>query len=134
MAYVRDLLKRASVVELVVGFVVAEVVVYLMRALVGLALVAAWHPAGFENSSVLFGHRVHGQPYSFAAGAVSYYEVVAWALTLAILVATATLVIPRLAGYLWDEQELRDCPFCLSPIPAAASVCDSCTRAVASTG
>jgi hypothetical protein len=72
MAYVRDLLRRAGVVELVVGFVLAEVLFNLARAFVELALTAAWHSSGMENSSVLFGHRVHGQPYSLAAGAVSY--------------------------------------------------------------
>jgi hypothetical protein len=30
----------------------------------------------------------------------------------------------------WDEVEMRDCTFCLSEIPVAATVCGACGREV----
>jgi hypothetical protein len=135
MLYLRDLLRRASVLELAIAFGIAYAVVSWVHELVLFVMEAAWHYSlrSGGRSSTIFGlvHLVDTPPYSLAQGAVSYGETVAWTLTLAILLALVAAIGRLARQYLWDDTDLRDCPFCLSPIPIAASVCDSCTRDVA---
>jgi hypothetical protein len=47
------------------------------------------------------------------------------------VVGAAALVVRFGAETLWDDTDVRNCPHCLSEIPAAASVCSYCTRVVA---
>ena len=135
MPYLRDLLRRASILELAIAFGLAYSVVFLIHDVVAFLMQATWHYSsrgnGQDGTIVGLLDLSDTPPYTFARGAVSYGEPVAWTLTLALLLGLSALVGRLARDYLWDDTELRDCPFCLSPIPAAASVCESCTRDVA---
>lgn len=52
-------------------------------------------------------------------------------IALALLLATALILVRKLRLTTPTEDELRECPHCLAEIPAAASVCQFCTRDVA---
>ena len=120
----RSFLGRHTVVELFVAFALATAVVGFVASVVnGLVYtpitetVSALQP-NTRSLEFVIGNRVFDTAGILASGLI---------LALVVLVAAYTVRINQ--DDLWqDEGEFVNCPYCLSEIPAAASVCSACTR------
>jgi large conductance mechanosensitive channel len=124
----RSVIGTRSAVELTASIVVALAVFELVRALVSDFVITPLTLAGVEGG--------HGRPLTFDIGGTYFYygDALSYGITLVLLTFLLALVISIVRPRLWDEVDTRDCPFCLSEVPAAASVCGACGREISTGG
>jgi large conductance mechanosensitive channel len=122
----RDFVSGRHVTELIASIALAIAVFQLVHSLVhGFVLT----PLSFTRGAGFGGNA----PLTFTVGGdVFYYgDLLGYAITLALLGLLLLLVVRLGRARLWDDVPLRDCPFCLTEIPAAATVCGACGRELA---
>lgn len=117
IADLKQFIRRVSVLELFVGFLLASTTATFLTAAVDGLLLFPLQGGGSSSWSQLT-IAIHGHAFTFL-----------YPLVYAIALAVACLISVRLIRRS-ELGMLRRCPFCLSEIPAAASVCSYCTRDV----
>ncbi|HXQ61253.1 MAG TPA: large conductance mechanosensitive channel protein MscL [Acidimicrobiales bacterium] len=121
---------RGSVVDLAVGIVIGAAFTAVVTSFVSnllTPLVSIPGKTNFKNLTVTVGHGVFS--YGLFLNALISFLLVAAALFFVVVRPLNALVARRRAG---EEAEpgTRDCPECLSEIPAAARRCSFCTSEV----
>jgi large conductance mechanosensitive channel len=120
-----DFVSGRHVIELIASIALAIGVFQLVHALVhGFVLT----PLSFTRGTGFAGNG----PLTFAVGGKVFYygDLLGYGITLALLGPLLLLVVRLGRARLWDDTEVRDCPFCLTEIPAAATVCGACGREI----
>jgi large conductance mechanosensitive channel len=117
-----DFLRRAAVIELLVAFAVASSAIGFVSNLTYGLIVTPITESGRENNAFAF--SLFGRQFE-------YIQPVSALIAFGLVLAGAAFLVHKADSVLWDERKTRDCPHCLSEIPAAAAVCSYCTRDVA---
>jgi large conductance mechanosensitive channel len=112
----RSYLAERSVVDVAAGIAIGLAAGTLVSAIVAMLVGAA----ADHDTYVL----------TWAGHAFELDRVLVPLVTLAGVLALVAVAMSRLGLSTWRAEELRQCPHCLSDIPAAAPVCEFCTRDV----
>jgi large conductance mechanosensitive channel len=137
----RAFISRGNVIDLAVAFILATTFAAVIKSLVDDIIMP---PIGYLFGGVDFANlfiALNGQSYpslaaADAAGAatINYGLFINTIVTFIIVAFVLFLIVRaynRARGY--KDTPMRDCPFCLTSIPAAASKCASCTAEVSPT-
>jgi large conductance mechanosensitive channel len=122
---IKEFLGRASVLELFLAVLFASAAIGLAETFVsGVVLAPITHGPGNHSSWGELTLAVDGR-------AIDFSYVLGSALTVVLVCLLAVPLIRRSELALWDDRDLRECPYCLSEIPRDAPVCSYCTRDMA---
>jgi len=118
----RSVIGTRTAVELTASIAVALAVFQLVHGLV----------TDFVISPLSFTRNAAAPPLTFDIGGRYFYyaDSLSYGITLVLVTLLLALVISIVRPRLWDEIDMRNCPFCLSEIPVAASVCGACGREI----
>ena len=131
MSGLRKFILRGNVVDLAVAVVigaafgalvaalVADIITPILAAFGGVPDFSAWYFT-INGSKFLIGHFINALLSFLILAAVVYYFVV----------LPVQSLMDRYKGETPIEVKTRECPFCLSKIPVAASKCSFCTADV----
>ena len=124
-ADLRSFFERATVVELLLAFVFATVVVSFVSAVVNGVLISPLQQSSRDESTSFssLDASIGGRLFQFT-------YIVAYGVVLLIAAAGAAWLLRLSDDQLWDPGASRSCPHCLSEIPLEAGVCSYCTRDV----
>ncbi len=130
----KQFLLRGNLLDLAVAVVVGVAFTALVNALVKdliTPLIAAIVGKQNFNSLVL---TVHGSQFDYGAffNALLSFVLIA-AVVFFLVVRPVNSLMDRL-GFIAKEEPVRECPECLSKVPAAATRCAYCTSALTATG
>ncbi|MGC8462045.1 MAG: large conductance mechanosensitive channel protein MscL [Acidimicrobiales bacterium] len=126
----REFLLRGNLLDLAVAVVIGTAFAAVVKALVTDLLTPLIAAIGGQSNFERLTFTVHHSTFlygDFVNAAVSF--VVVAAVVFFAVVKPVTGFLGRL-GRLPQEQAMRDCPFCLTSIPAAATRCAHCTAEV----
>ena len=126
----REFLLRGNLLDLAVAVVIGTAFAAVVKALVADLLTPLIAAIGGQPDFARLTFTVHHSTFlygDFVNAAVSF--VVVAAVVFFAVVKPVTGFLGRL-GLLPQEQPMRDCPFCLTSIPAAATRCAHCTAEV----
>ena len=131
-------INRGNVIDFAVAFILATTFAAVIKSLVDDIIMP---PIGYLLGGVDFANlfvALNGQSYPSVAAAkdagaatINYGLFINTIITFIIVAFVLFLIIRaynRARGF--KETPVRDCPFCLTSIPAAASKCSSCTAEV----
>lgn len=121
----RSFFERATVVELLLAFAFAGVIVSFVTAVVSGAIISPLEQSShdFPGSFGELTASIFGRAFQFA-------NILENGLVLLFLTVGAAYLLRATDDVLWDPGATRTCPHCLSEIPAEAAVCSYCTRDV----
>ena len=133
-------INRGNVIDLAVAFILATTFAAVIKSLVDDIM----PPIGYLFGGVDFANlfvALNGQSYPSVAAAkdagaatINYGLFINTIITFLIVAFVLFLIVRaynRARGF--KETPVRDCPFCLTSIPAAASKCSACTAEVSPT-
>jgi large conductance mechanosensitive channel len=127
----RDFIVRGNLVALAVGFVMgiafAAVVEALVRDFITPLIAAIGGHQSFETLTFTLHHSVF--PYGDFLNALITFVVIA-AVVFFLVVKPTNALMNRVKTEPPVDETVRQCPHCLSQIPAEAAVCAFCTRDV----
>jgi large conductance mechanosensitive channel len=131
-------INKGSVIDLAVAFILATTFAAVIKSLVDDIIMP---PIGYLFGGVDFANlfvALNGQSYPSVAAAkdagaatINYGLFINTIITFLIVAFVLFLIVRaynRARGY--KDVPMRDCPYCLTSIPAAASKCASCTAEV----
>jgi large conductance mechanosensitive channel len=131
----RAFINKGSVIDLAVAFILATTFAAVVKSLVDDIIMP---PIGYLLGGVDFTNlfvALNGQSYPSLAAAkdagaptINYGLFINTIITFLIVAFVLFLIVRaynRARGY--KETPMRDCPFCLTSVPAAASKCSACT-------
>jgi large conductance mechanosensitive channel len=134
-------INRGNVIDLAVAFILATTFAAVIKSLVDDIIMP---PIGYLFGGVDFANlfvALNGQSYPSVAAAkdagaatINYGLFINTIITFLIVAFVLFLIVRaynRARGF--KETPVRDCPFCLTSIPAAASKCSACTAEVSPT-
>lgn len=125
----RSFFERATVVELLLAFAFAGAIVSFVTALVNGVLISPIEQGGHEYPSSFseLTASIFGRAFQFT-------NILQNVVVLLLLAVGAAFLLRATDDVLWDAGATRTCPYCVSEIPAEASVCSYCTRDVPPAG
>jgi large conductance mechanosensitive channel len=129
----RDFIQRGNVVDLAVGVIIGaafgKIVTSLVNDLVMPPVGMLIGKVDFKQLKVVLGADAAGKETAIAYGAflntLIEFLLIAWVVFL--LVKAVNRLRPQAA----EAPTTRDCPYCCSAIPLAATRCPNCTSEVA---
>src|SRR6478735_4329202 len=127
----KEFLLRGNLVDMAVGIVVGVAFAAVVTALVGdlitplIAAIGGQHDFSGLSFAINNSHFLYG---AFINSAITF--VVIAAVIFFLVVKPVNALMARRKTQAPVDEAIKDCPYCLSRIPAAASRCAFCTQPV----